>query len=201
MSPTIEPAPKSDFMAAEEIKGILRAREKVEQERIMRWVAESLDLVAKPGGSSTPVMTPSAQHSAASLAQAGHQGHTPGASPRHKDMKTFVEEKNPKSDIQFATVVAYYYRFEAPLTDRKETIVADDLQNAARLAGWDRFSKPYVPLSNARMQGYLDRAGGGAFRINAVGENLVAMTLPGTAAVGKALRPTRKKVSGKRGQA
>jgi hypothetical protein len=105
-----------------------------------------------------------------------------------------------KSDIQFATVAAYYYRFEAPLSDRKETIDADDLKNAARLANWRRFSKPYVPLNNARMQGYLDRAGGGAFRINAVGENLVAMTLPGTAAVGKAPRPTRKRVSRKRGQ-
>jgi hypothetical protein len=200
MSAKTEPERKSDFMAAEEIKGILRAREKVEQERIMRWVAESLGLAVKPGGSGTPATIPSPQQSAASSAQAGQQGHAAAASPRDKDLKTFVEEKNPKSDIQFATVAAYYYRFEAPLSDRKETIDADDLKNAARLANWRRFSKPYVPLNNARMQGYLDRAGGGAFRINAVGENLVAMTLPGTAAVGKAPRPTRKRVSRKRGQ-
>src|ERR1019366_321043 len=40
-----QPVPrKSDFIAAEEIKGILHDRQKAEQERIMRWVNESLGL-------------------------------------------------------------------------------------------------------------------------------------------------------------
>ncbi len=39
-----DPNTKSDFLAAEEIKGILDGREKTEQERIIRWVSESLDL-------------------------------------------------------------------------------------------------------------------------------------------------------------
>jgi hypothetical protein len=37
-------ATKSDFMAAEEIKAILNGRDKNEQERIIRWVSESLGL-------------------------------------------------------------------------------------------------------------------------------------------------------------
>lgn len=35
-------SPKSDFLAAEDIKEILAGREKAEQERIVRWVSESL---------------------------------------------------------------------------------------------------------------------------------------------------------------
>ena len=38
-----------------------------------------------------------------------------------------------------------------------------------------------MTLNNAKNQGYLDSAERGAFQINSVGENLVAMTLPGGA--------------------
>lgn len=43
-----EQRPKSDFLAAEEIKGILHGRERPEQERIIRWVNESLNLAVLP---------------------------------------------------------------------------------------------------------------------------------------------------------
>jgi hypothetical protein len=46
---------------------------------------------------------------------------------------------------------------------------------------------PNKTLNNAHGHGLLDRAGDrGAFRINSVGENLVAMTLPGGATAGAA---------------
>jgi hypothetical protein len=189
---------KSDFMAAEDIKGILGHRDKAEQERIVRWVAESLGLPLAPGGIATPPAIASPQQPAAPAAQGGTHAHAASGSLRAKDLKTFATEKNPKSDVQFAATVAYYYRFEAPLPERKDTINAQDLQNATRLAGRDRFTDPYVPLNNARTQGYLDRVGGGAFSINAVGENLVAMALPGTPAESR--KASKRKPAGKHGK-
>lgn len=184
---------KGLFDAAGDIAKILESHSKDNQERILRLVVEGLKL-ADP------------------LAKA-HLGTEPGpeapagektASTSRKDIKTFVAEKQPKSDVQFATVTAYYFRFEATGTGRKDAISADDLQEAARLAGWKRFGKPYVPLQNAANQGYLDRAERGTFQINAVGENLVAMTLPGgkaeagSGSAGRNGRKVRSKKGAKR---
>jgi hypothetical protein len=81
-------------------------------------------------------------------------------------------------------VTAYFYRFAAPQADRKDAITAKDLQEAGRQARGFGFTKPIVSLSNALKQGYFDRAGRGEFKLNAVGENLVAMTLPGVSGEG-----------------
>ena len=163
---------KSDFMAAEEIKAILQGREKPEQERIMRWVSESLGVAAAPS-------QPAAVVSPAMPAGSAHPIGSHAGSNRAKDIKSFVNEKNPKSDVQFAAVVAYFYRFEAPQADRKDAIVATDLQESGRQARGYGFKKPIITLTNALKQGYFDRGGRGEFKLNAVGENLVAMTLPG----------------------
>lgn len=188
---------KSDFAAAEEIRGILLGRKAEEQARIIRWVSESLSL--------QPIQSSSAVESHAgtimpSQLPAVHDG---AASPAHsvvsrpKDIKGFVQEKHPKSDVQFATVVAYYYRFEASENHRKESITTKDLEEATRHVNWDRFPRVDIPLSNAVKQGYLDRVGKGAFRINAVGENLVAMSLPGTKTDSNSQRTTKRKSQGK----
>lgn len=172
----------TDFEAAQTIVTILRDRDKGEQERILRWVSESLQLSSLVLGAPTSHPTPIP--------------HAPSTEPSSQlttiNIKSFVAQKQPKSDVQFAAVVAYFYQFEAREAERKAAIEASDLQEAARLADWKRFRKPYVPLQNAANQGYLDRAGGGAFRINAVGENLVAMALPGGSDEASGNRTRRK---------
>lgn len=178
-------ATKSDFLAAEEIKGILNGREKTEQERIIRWVSESLELsISGRGARAHP---PDAHAAVVVPPTVGDADR----SSRAKDMRSWVGEKQPKSDTQFAAVVAYFFRFIATDTERKDSITSEDLQTAARLAQWKVFKDPSVPLNNAIKQGYVDRVGRGTYRLNAVGENLVAMTLPGTGEVG-AKRPRKK---------
>jgi hypothetical protein len=93
------------------------------------------------------------------------------------DIRTFVRSKNPKSDMQTAAAVAYYYRFVAPANERKETINGDDLADAIRKIGREQPKHPRQTLHNAKAHGYLDATGDGQFRINSVGENLVTMTL------------------------
>ena len=49
------------------------------------------------------------------------------------DIKSFVAEKSPSRNNEFTATVAYFYRFEAQESDRKESISAADLQEACRL--------------------------------------------------------------------
>ena len=69
---------------------------------------------------------------------------------------------------------------EAPQADKKRAISKDDLQEACRKAGRERLANPGQTLRNAHQLGLLDKGEEpGSFSINTVGENLVAMTLPG----------------------
>jgi len=186
---------KSDFMAAEEIKAILTGRDKIEQDRIIRWVNESLGLATLPKHAD-PASVPPTTHSVS--AKTGAELPLQPAHIVKKDIRSFVDEKKPKNDVQFAVVAAYYYRFAAPDGERKDTITSTDLDNAARQARGYGFKKSVQTLSNARNLGYFDSAGRGEFRLNAVGENLVAMTLPGTAANASGTTAGQRKV--KRGK-
>src|SRR6266487_2135642 len=187
-------ATKSDFMAAEEIKAILHGRDKNEQERIIRWVSESLVITEASGGRPTSSSTqPQAASSTVQVARSS-------GPEQRKDIKSFVAQKNPKSDVQFAAVTAYFYRFEASQAERKEVILPQDLQDAGRQARGYGFSKPLVTLNNAVALGYFDRGGRGEFKLNAVGENLVAMTLPSGDSGGRLPRAKKKKPSNIRGK-
>jgi hypothetical protein len=174
-----------DLEAVRIIVDTLSAFDVTEQERILRWSREKLGLPTEAGNTSLNTLTP--------LRPPAPPDGTL-ASPSHRtaaDIKSFIAEKVPSSDNQFAAAVAYYYRFEAPEAARKETITADDLQEACRLAGRSRIQKPAQTLINAHNGGLLDKAGDrGAYSISTVGENLVAMALP--SATGKKLRVGRK---------
>lgn len=167
-----------------------------EQQRIFRWVAEKLGLpqpfAASVHAPPPPPGTPPGVTSPAAPVPPPPPGGT-------KDIKTFIAEKNPAKDVQFAAAVAYYFRFEAPPAERKDAINKEDLQDATRRAGRPRFGNPFNTLSNAHQLGLLDKGSEKAtFTINSVGENLVAMTLPGTGnSVPKAKRVKKKAVAKK----
>jgi hypothetical protein len=161
-----------DFDTAKAVFEKLKDVPAERRKRILTWVAEGLGVVLQAATApvSPPILTP---HAASTSAAHSAQN-------QPTDIKTFVATKAPKSDVQFAATVAYYYRFEAPAASRRETIDGDTLQEAARLAGRSRLGNPRATLNNAKTLGYLDGNAPGEFSINSVGENLVAMTLPGT---------------------
>lgn len=162
--------PKSDdFEAARAVIAALEGFEAADQERIIRWAREKLNLSVTPP-------TPPQDTLRHDLPKA------PPATSLHtgiKNLSSFITDKNPKNDVQFAAAVAYFYNFEAPSDKRKVEINATDLQDATRLAPRKRFKNPGQTLRNARNLGLLDNGSQeGFFTINSVGENLVAMTLP-----------------------
>ena len=100
--------------------------------------------------------------------------------------------------------MAHYYRFFAPQAARKEFITAADLQQACRLTGRNRLTRPAQTLINAHTNGLLDKgANRGEYVISTVGENLVAVSLPGNAPGADTRRRTavsRKKGAGRAGR-
>jgi hypothetical protein len=187
-------ASKSDFMAAEEIKAILSGRDQAEQERILRWVSESVGIGPLQALQASTVRQQEEAPTAGTPASLST--HNADSAGRRKDIKSFVNEKSPKSDVQFAAVTAYFYGFEASPGERKEVIVPKDLQDAGRQARGFGFKNAQQTLANAVTLGYFDRVGRGEFKLNAVGENLVAMALPGANPVaGNLAKPKRKKPS------
>ncbi len=185
------PAVPDDLDAVRAVVDALKPFQLDDQRRIVRWAQEKL---GHAGSSPLPPTTSSTL--------------PPGAPPldappgRRRDIKSFVEEKKPSSDNQFAAAVAYYYAFEAADAERKPEIAADDLQQAARLSGRPRLTRPINTLHDATRRGYLDKGSArGTFRINTVGENLVAMAMPGNDATDGRARPrpaaNRKKIGAK----
>jgi hypothetical protein len=164
-------AQADDFDVGKPIFDQLKDLPPERQQRILRWVAEGLGVLAAP-------LTLAPQSSGAAytpeLALPGQTGAS-GAT----DIKSFIGTKAPKSDQQFAAAVAYFYRFAAPPAERRDSINGDLLQEAARLARRNRLTNPRSTLNNAKAAGYLDGTSRGEFSINSVGENLVAMALLG----------------------
>lgn len=165
---------RDNLEAARTVRDALQGFTSEEQQLILRWAAESLGLapVASPPAPrlterpEPPPPAPSAPPS-------------PAEQTSVKDVKTFVDEKNPQTDIHLAATIAYFYRFEAPETERREDIDAAFLRDALRQAGRPgQLVKPLTTLNNAHAKGLLDRNARGKFSINSVGENLVGMTLP-----------------------
>jgi hypothetical protein len=175
-------ATDDEFDATRTIVKTLEAFGGEDQSRILRWAAEKLGL-SQAQKSAGP---PSADLPPGPL--------SPGTvrSTNTVDIKTFVTEKKPKNDMQFATVVAYYHQFEA--AEKKDSIKEADLIDACRKANYPRPVTPGQTLRNAVNAGLLDKADRGAFSVNSVGENLVAVTLPGDdATVTPSVRKPRKK--------
>ncbi len=178
----------------EAVRTIVQTLEKFnseDQKRIIRWAQEKLGISAV--GTPPQIIPP------VTGIQITPQVTTHGIpSGQPTDIKAFVNAKNPRSENQFAATIAYYYRFEAPEIERKESIKAEDLLEACRKCGRSRLKNPGTTLRNSHYAGLLDKIDRGSYTINSVGENLVAMTLPGAISDDSSKRKTKKKTTKKK---
>lgn len=192
-------AKTDDLEAVRTVTTALAGFSPEEQERVIRWAREKLGLAPAPR--SLPEMASPQSPAAAIPGRPAQPSEAP--TPVARDLKTFVTAKRPKSDVQFAATVAYFYRFEAPPEQRRNEIDRTILQDACRLAGRKRLKNPLNTLNNAKTLGLLDSGSEpGKFAVNTVGENLVAMTLPSDSSSSpKAKKPKsihRKTTTGKK---
>jgi hypothetical protein len=188
MTKTQEGKSPDDFEATRQVIATLEPFENPDRERILRWAREKLKMGAPPlpGHTRTPDSPPPGGHDAGRV-----PGDQSGAAGATQDIKSFIKAKDPKSGTQFAATAAYYNRFLAPEAERKETISATELLDAYRKAEMDRPKKPGQTLIDAFADGVFDKADRGTYKLNTVGENLVAMVLPGKEGASSRLRAGR----------
>jgi hypothetical protein len=199
-------AKPDDLEAVRTIATALSGFSPDEQERILRWAREKIGLASGPRTLPETRILPPPSLPGVPARPPELPDFPPQVPASGKDLKSFVAAKNPRSDVQFAATVAYFYRFEAPPDQRKNEIDSATLQDACRLTGRTRLPHPSMTLTNAKNQGLIDKGNeAGKYSVNTVGENLVAMTLPGQAdgpAKGnkpkKQRKPTKKTVGKKK---
>jgi hypothetical protein len=112
-------------------------------------------------------------------------------SPTHiKDLK---EKKKPRSANEMAALTAFFLSDLAPARDRKRTVNTKDIKTYFKIAGFPLPEHVNATLPNAKNAGYFDAAGGGEYRLNAVGHNLVVHSMPrGSSDTSAKRKPTRK---------
>jgi hypothetical protein len=94
------------------------------------------------------------------------------------DIRTLKEKKKPTTAIEMACLVAFYLENHASEGDRKNTIKADDIKKYFKQADFPLPKVLSQLLVDAKAAGYFDSPGRGKYRLNPVGHNLVAHSLP-----------------------
>lgn len=111
-------------------------------------------------------------------------GQTPPPTPESPlapviiDIRSLKESKIPGNAIEMACVVAYYLENHAPENERRSEILIPDVQKYFKQADFPLPKVPGQVLPDAKAAGYFDRIGKGRYKLNPVGHNLVAHSLP-----------------------
>jgi hypothetical protein len=105
------------------------------------------------------------------------------------DIRSLTKEKAPHSANEMA---AYYLSELAPEPYRKPTITAADIKTYFKQANFKLPRSSKQTLVNAKNSGYLESAGGGQYRLNPVGYNLVVHSLFPGSSRRKKVRPPRR---------
>ena len=159
---------------------------------VLEYVTRRLDvmppaeLVAAVGGDSTAAAPPAASDAT--------------SPPVH--IEAFKKQKRPRSANEMAAVVAYYLANVAPQEQRKRTINHRDVETFFKIASFPLPEHVRATLPNAKNAGYFDLAGEGEYKLNAVGHNLVAHSMPRGASKEAAApkRPRRQRSQRGRGR-
>jgi hypothetical protein len=112
------------------------------------------------------------------------------------DIRNLKEQKQPKSAVEMAVLVAYYLSEVATTDERKATIGTADITKYFKQGDYPLPSQPRVILHRAKNAGYLDPSSRAKYKLNPVGHNLVAHGLPRSEAKqASTTRPTRKRAN------
>lgn len=98
--------------------------------------------------------------------------------PPPSDIRTLKADKKPGSAREMACVVAFYLQELAPQNERKESVSSADLEKYFKHANFKLPERMTQVLPDAKSAGYFDSPARGAYKLNAVGYNLVAHKLP-----------------------
>lgn len=115
-----------------------------------------------------------------------------------RDVRGLKEQKTPESANEMAAVVAYYLAEVVNPTEQKKTIDISDIEKYFKQAQYPLPSNVQMTLVNAKNAGYFDAVGGGQYKLNPVGYNLVVHTLPRSQSSGKMRSSNRRSKANKK---
>jgi len=116
-----------------------------------------------------------------------------------RDIRSLKDEKQPKSAIEMAALVAYYLSEVAAELDRSADVSTAELDKYFKQANFPLPGAIDKVLPNASQAGYFDSLGRGRYKLNPVGYNLVVHSLPAGSAQGKSRTVSaRPKAAGRR---
>ena len=180
----------------EAIKAVLSALQPLDggaRASVLDYVVKRLAIEVAAGASPAAGVADNAQ----GFAPLSGQPEPPGAGAVH--IETLKKEKSPRSANEMAALVAYYFSHVAPPDKRKKTVNTQDIETYFKIASFPLPQQLRVTLPNAKAAGYFDLAGEGEYKLNAVGHNLVAHSMPrggakgGTKATTRAKQPAKKR--------
>jgi hypothetical protein len=175
----------------EAIKVVLGALDPLDahaRKSVVDYVLKRLGIsAAQPTPAPPAVLAPAAPSSAAAAA-----GSAAAEGQGQVHIEAFKNQKEPRSANEMAALVAYYLQNFAPAAERKATVTTQDLETYFKIAKFPLPKEIRVTLQNARNAGYLDAAGSGEYKLNAVGHNLVVHNMPRNPG-GTAKKATRSK--------
>jgi len=164
----MSPDPKSIGTAIDELIAALEPLEATSRLTVIRAACDHLNIPLQGGSVGGPLLSFTSGEPSAVDARAAGQ----------VDIRTFKQQKAPSSANEMACVLAYYLQHLAPADERKASISAADIEKYFNQAGFPLPRRSDQLLVNARAAGYFESAGRGAYKLNAVGHNLVAHSLP-----------------------
>lgn len=101
--------------------------------------------------------------------------------PNVVDIRSLKQAKNPTNAIQMSCLVAFYLSEYASGDEKKSAIKAEDLEKYFKQANFKLPSRITQVLIDAKAAGYFESVGRGEYKLNAVGYNLIAHSLPSSA--------------------
>jgi hypothetical protein len=162
-----------DFDAVKSLVGALENFSDEERKRIIRWACEKLGTKYEEKSTLVSnVIAPVIPEKQESFLQNPN---------KTVDIRSLRTEKSPKSGIQMAVLVAYYLKEYAPLNEKQDYVTDDDITKYFTQASFPLpRGKARFTLTNAKNAGYLEAIGNGQYKLNPVGFNLAAYSMPET---------------------
>jgi hypothetical protein len=163
-------SPELDALTA-----VVKALEPLSAEMRLRVVESALTLL----GTKTIEADKVSRLTAARSEISGSLG--PEAAPPHapaSDIRALKDQKQPKSANEMAALVAYYLSETLGGPERKDAVGVEEMERYFKQANFRLPANPRMILVNAKNAGYFDAVGTGRYKLNPVGYNLVAHSLP-----------------------
>lgn len=166
---------EAEFAALKSIIDSLKPLKSEIQTKVLRYVVETFGLNQQFSNSDGKQTT---DETIGKSAFESRQPVGPGIAGAEIHIKQVVEQKKPRSANEMAALVAYYLAEVVQSDRRKKTINSADLTTYFKIGGFALPERIDMTLPNAANAGYFEFAGSGEYKLNAIGHNLVAHSMP-----------------------